>query len=119
MCFLSQKLFTDPAKNLRLIQLKSYFEINEKETKGITNQNHQNNIGCNVESVISNHIKWLLGYGSKAFSKNVYSKMLDIHIAKVNGISIIDLVKEKMIVKLKDKQSFFRQSFLKKDSWSW
>ncbi len=36
--------------------------------------------------------------------------MLDIHIAKVNGISIIDLVK-KMIVKLKDKQSFFRQSF--------
>lgn len=40
--------------------------------------------------------------------------MLDIHIAKVNGISIIDLVKEKMIVKLKDKQSFFRQSFWKK-----
>lgn len=103
MCLLSQKWFTEPAKNLRLIQLKSYFELNEKEAKGITNQNHPDNIGSNVESAIFHHIKWLLGYGSKAFSKKVYSKMLDIHIAKVNGISSIDLVKEKIIVKLKDK----------------
>lgn len=41
----------------------------KKEAKGITNQNHPDNIGCNVESVVSHHIKWLLGYGSKVSSR--------------------------------------------------
>lgn len=93
MNILSQLYFQDSYKNLKLKQLK-YYLINNEKNHGITNQSYEFNIGCNIESTISHHIKWLLGYGAKAFSKDNYLKILTLHIADFNGIDTINLFKE-------------------------
>ncbi|MBE4704133.1 Mbov_0401 family ICE element transposase-like protein [Spiroplasma platyhelix] len=93
---LSDLWFHDNYKNLKLKQLK-YYLINNEKSQGISNQNQNFNIGCNIESTISHHVKSLLGYGSKAFSKNTYLKILTLHIADFNGININELLKENFI----------------------
>lgn len=100
---LSDLWFHDNYKNLKLKELKYYLTNNEK-THGVSNQNKKFNIGCNIESVISHHIKALLGYGAKAFSKSTYLKILTLHIADFNGVDINDLLKE---------------SFLEQDTWNY
>lgn len=97
---LSNPWFEDEYKNSKLKELKTYLSNNEKN-QGITNQKHDFNIGCNIESTISHHVKWLLGYGSKAFSKENYSKILTLHLANVNKINTIDLFKENFVEQLK------------------
>ncbi|MDQ7983026.1 MAG: UPF0236 family protein [Spiroplasma sp.] len=96
---LSKPWFQDKYKTSKLQELKYYLKQNEKNY-GISNQKYDFNIGCNIESTISHHIKWLLGYGSKAFSKNIYHKILTLHIANVNNINTTDLLKEDFIKKL-------------------
>lgn len=111
MTILDKNPFKDPIKILRFNDLKSYLQRNQD---GIENQSYQDNLGCSIENAISHHLKWLLGYGSKAFSKRTYAKMLDIHMAKVNGISIIDLLRERIITKLKEKNQFFKENYWRK-----
>lgn len=89
---LSKPWFKDSYKNFKLNQLKYYLKQNE-QNKGISNQVHNFNIGCNIESTISHNIKWLLGYGSKSFSKQNYTKILTLHIASINKINTFDLIK--------------------------
>jgi len=52
----------------------------------------------------------LLGYGSKVFSKK-YLLMLEIHMTKINGISMIDLFKERIITKVKEQQQYFKENY--------
>lgn len=94
MKILAKDWFQDQYKNSKLKELKYYLEHNERN-QGISNQKYDFNIGCCIESTISHHIKWLLGYGSKSFSKNIYLKILTLHLATVNKINIIDLLTEK------------------------
>lgn len=90
---LSKPWFNDQYKITKLKELKYYLQHNERN-QGISNQKYDFNIGCSIESTISHHVKWLLGYGSKAFSKEIYLKILTLHFASVNKINIIDLFKE-------------------------
>lgn len=92
---LSNLWFQDNYKNLKLKQLK-YYLINNEKNQGISNQIHNHNIGCNIESTISHHVKRLLGYGSKSFSKNIYLKILTLHFANENGIDILEVLKENL-----------------------
>lgn len=93
MQILSKHWFQDSYKNFKLKQLRRYLTHNEKN-QGVSNQVYDFNIGCNIESAISHNVKWLLGYGSKAFSKDIYLKILTLHIANVNKINTIELLKE-------------------------
>lgn len=88
---LSNLWFNDAYKDLKLKDLKYYLANNEK-TKGISNQNKQFNIGCNIESTISHHVKGLLGHGSKAYNKNNFLKILTLHIAEYNKIDTTELL---------------------------
>jgi|GEM_PF-3122914 len=67
-------------------------------------------LACSVENAISHHVNWLLGYGSKVFSKK-YLLMLEIHMTKINGISMIDLFKEQIITKVKEQQQYFKENY--------
>lgn len=40
--------------------------------------------------------------------------MLEIHMAKVNGISMIDLLKERIITTLKEQQQYFKEDYWRK-----
>jgi len=37
--------------------------------------------------------------------------MLEIHMAKINGISMIDLLKERIVTTLKEKQQYFKENY--------
>lgn len=89
---LSDLWFNDEYKDFKLKKLKSYLSNNEKN-QGISNQKQKFNLGCNIESTISHHVKSLLGYGAKAFSKNNYLKILTLHVADFNGIDIKSILK--------------------------
>lgn len=108
---LSKPYFADPYKKLKLKQLKYYLFHNEKN-QGISNQMFDFNIGCNIESTISHHVKWLLGYGSKAFSKENYLKILTLHIANANGIEITSLLKEKFSKEFKPNYHLSQQKII-------
>lgn len=89
---LSDLWFNDEYKDFKLKKLKSYLSNNEKN-QGISNQKQKFNLGCNIESTISHHVKSLLGYGAKAFSKNNYLKILTLHLADFNGVDIESILK--------------------------
>lgn len=77
---------------------------------GIINQANEFNIGCHIESDISHTIKWLLGYGSKAFNYKTFQNMLILKISKVNKINPLSLIQEEVLEMKQDWKDYYWQN---------
>lgn len=81
---------TSKEKQIKLEKVISYFKNN---SIGIINQKLQFNIGVSAEGDVSHIVKWLLGYGSKAFNYQTFKNMLLLRTADINQIDIINYLK--------------------------
>ncbi len=79
-----------PEKNQKLKEIVRYFQNNKL---GITNQSLEWNIGVSAEGDISHIVKWLLGYGSKAFNYKTFNNMLLLRTAQINNLDILTYLK--------------------------
>ncbi|WP_339046361.1 Mbov_0401 family ICE element transposase-like protein [Spiroplasma endosymbiont of Colias croceus] len=82
-------------QNKTKLQKTAYSTLKNNEI-GITNQKHPLNIGTFAESNIS-ILKSLFGYGAKSFNLRTYQNMLTLRLANINGLNIIELLKNRTI----------------------
>lgn len=79
---------------------------------GIINQAHQLNIGTFAESNIS-IIKSLFGFNNKALGYLTFKNMLNLKIAKINDLNILDLLKKEFIINNFQIKQFYKMAHWK------
>ncbi|MGL5268282.1 MAG: hypothetical protein ACRC8P_00710, partial [Spiroplasma sp.] len=97
---------TEKAKKLK--EVMTYFKNN---AAGIINQNLDHNIGVSAEGDISHIIKWLLGYGTKAFNYQTFKNMLLLRTAEINQLDILSYLKGEYQEEKEREQQFYWKSF--------
>ncbi|MGL5268717.1 MAG: Mbov_0401 family ICE element transposase-like protein [Spiroplasma sp.] len=95
-----------PEKAKKLKEVMTYFRNN---ATGIINQSLDYNIGVSAEGDISHIIKWLLGYGTKAFNYQTFKNMLLVQTAEINQLDILSYLKSEY-----QEEKAREQQFLKK-----
>ncbi|WP_338982309.1 hypothetical protein [Spiroplasma endosymbiont of Eupeodes luniger] len=83
-------------KNEQKNKLKSLIKYFRAKKEGVINQGASWNIGVNAEGQISHIIKWLLSYGGKIFNIRTFKNMLHVHIANINGINPVNLLRQEI-----------------------
>lgn len=91
---------------------KMSFSTLKNNRLGIINQAHEFNIGTFAESNIS-ILKSLFGYNNKALGYVTYKNMLNLRLAKINGLNILDLLKQEVTQDNLQVKKFYRQSIWK------
>ncbi|MBE4704434.1 Mbov_0401 family ICE element transposase-like protein [Spiroplasma platyhelix] len=97
-----------PAKEQKLEKIINYFSNN---SFGISNQKLAWNIGVSAEGDISHIVKWLLGYGSKAFNYQTFKNMLFLKTAEINQLNIVGFLKEQYQLEKEAIKSFYWKSY--------
>ncbi|MDQ7982693.1 MAG: UPF0236 family protein [Spiroplasma sp.] len=92
---------------------KISFSTLKNNRLGITNQAHNLNIGTFAESNIS-IIKSLFGFNNKALGLKTFKNMMNLRLAKINGLNILDLLKQEVIYDNLSLKHFYRRSFWNK-----
>lgn len=103
----SAKLVTQE-KQIKLEKVINYFKHN---SIGIINQKLQFNIGVSAEGDVSHIVKWLLGYGSKAFNYQTFKNMLLLRTSEINQIDIINYLKYENQNKQKLTKQFYQRKY--------
>lgn len=101
------QIIVNPEKEQKLVKIVNYFSNN---AIGISNQNLEWNIGVSIESDISHIIKWLLGYGSKAFNYQTFKNMLFLKIAEVNQLDVLTFLKKQYQLEKERIKNFYWKS---------
>lgn len=79
---------------------------------GIINQSHIANVGTFAESNCS-IVKSLFGFNNKSLGFNTFKNMLSLRLAQINGLNIIDLIKQEVIQENLQTQQFYKKSYWK------
>ena len=95
-------------KTTKLKEVVTYFRNN---SVGIINQSLDYNIGTSAEGDISHIVKWLLGYGSKAFHYQTFKNMLLLRTAEINQLDIIKYLKNEYHEEKVREQHFYWKSY--------
>ena len=95
-------------KTTKLKEVVTYFRNN---SIGIINQSLDYNIGTSAEGDISHIVKWLLGYGSKAFHYQTFKNMLLLRTAEINQLDIVKYLKNEYYEEKVREQHFYWKSY--------
>lgn len=97
-----------PEKEQKLTKIINYFTNN---AIGISNQKLEWNIGVSAEGDVSHLIKWLLGYGSKAFNYQTFKNMLFLRINEINQLDVVAFLKREHELEKEKIKSFYWKSY--------
>lgn len=100
---------TEKIKKLK--EVMTYFKNN---AIGVTNQNLDHNIGVSAEGDISHIIKWLLGYGTKAFNYQTFKNMLLLRTAEINQLDILSYLKNEYQEEKEKEEQYFKENYWRK-----
>ncbi|MGL5268343.1 MAG: Mbov_0401 family ICE element transposase-like protein [Spiroplasma sp.] len=103
-----RQLIVKSEKEQKLVKIINYFA---KNILGIENQSLEENIGVNVEGDISHVVKWLLGYGSKAFNYQSFENMLFLKVTEINQLNFISFFKKQYQLETKMIKDFYWKSY--------
>lgn len=103
-----KKSIIKPEKEKKLKEVMTYFRNN---ATGIINQSLDHNIGVSAEGDISHIIKWLLGYGTKAFNYQTFKNMLLLRTAEINQLDIFSYLKNEYQEEKEREQQFYWKSY--------
>ncbi len=98
-------------KNAKISKLKEVVTYFRNNSIGIVNQSLDYNIGVSAEGDISHIVKWLLGYGSKAFHYQTFKNMLLLRTAEINQLDIVKYLKNEYHEEKVREQSFYWKSY--------
>lgn len=103
-----KEVVAKPGKEQKLEKIISYFINN---VAGINNQSSDWNIGVSAEGDVSHIVKWLLGYGSKAFNYQTFKNMLFLKVAEVNQLNIVGFLQDQYQLEKEAIKNFYWKSY--------
>ncbi|WP_342274909.1 Mbov_0401 family ICE element transposase-like protein [Spiroplasma endosymbiont of Cantharis lateralis] len=89
-------------EKLNIQRIKEAIRYITNNRKGIENHFKSWNNGCHAEAAVSHLIKSTKGYGAKIYSKNNFEILINIKIAKINGINLVNFLTNKLKDKLQE-----------------
>ncbi|MBW3058306.1 MAG: hypothetical protein CXB60_04060 [Spiroplasma poulsonii] len=86
----------------------------KNQQKGIESYRHKGYIGSCSEAMISHSIKAYMGYGAKIYKYESFNVILDLAMAKTNGLDPLKVLKDNIIAYHEQEIKYYRQNI-----WKW
>lgn len=103
-----REIKSKPEKEQKLEKIVNFFKNNYF---GVANQSLSWNIGVSAEGDVSHIIKWLLGYGSKAFNFQTFQNILFLKVNEVNQVDVVTFLQKQYQLEKEAIKNFYWKSY--------